>query len=467
MIEESSMNLFDVVVVHKYDRFARNRYDSAHYKRKLKVNGVRVESVLEQLDNSPESVILESVLEGMAEYYSKNLAREVMKGMHENADKGIHTGGRPPYGLKINKDTLMYEIDEKCYRAVQIYFEGIRDNISLSEIAKSLNKQGFRTQDGKEFSKNSFFGWARNRKYIGDYVWNVSSSKDAEGRRNGSKKKSIEDQIIKKGIIPQIIDHDLFKEVNQMMELRKSKPGKMKANINYLLTGKVFCGQCGSPYNGNSYRNSKSKENTLLSYYRCSEKCKNARIRKDNLEGVVIEQLEKQCFSEEGMKEIAESVNKLYQEKKKDYESNADPIKKKIKEIEKSVDNWINALGMGIKGLEAKIIEGQNKIEFLQKELFKIKAIQNHNILNTEDIYKVLKIKKDSLYSKNELERKKVLEEYVNRITVNATDDLDILDVEITYRVFNGGGEGICTPVSKSCHKSVYACILYFKFRRL
>jgi len=441
MIEESSINIFDVVIVHKYDRFARNRYDSAHYKRKLKVNGARVESVLEQLDNSPESVILESVLEGMAEYYSKNLAREVMKGMHENADKGIHTGGRPPYGLKINPETLMYEIDENCYRAVQIYFEGIRDNISLSEIAKCLNKQGYRTQDGKEFSKNSFFGWARNRKYIGNYVWNVSSSKDAEGRRNGSKKKPIEDQIIKEGIIPQIIDHDLFKEVNSMMELRKHKPGVLKANINYLLTGKVFCGQCESPYNGNSYRNSKSKENTLLSYYKCAGKCKNARIRKNDLEKVVIEQLEEQCFSGKGMKEIVERVNKLYKERKKDYESNEEPIKKEIKEIEKTIDNWIDALGKGIKGLETKIVEAQNKVEALQRELFKIKAIQNHNVLNNDDIYAVLKMKKDSLFSNNEEEKKKVLQEYVNRIIVNPTDNINELDLEITYRVFNGGGE--------------------------
>ena len=85
MISDSSYKNFDAVIVHKLDRFARNRYDSAFYKKKLKENGARVISVLEYLDDSPESVILESVLEGMAEYYSKNLSREVMKGMKETA----------------------------------------------------------------------------------------------------------------------------------------------------------------------------------------------------------------------------------------------------------------------------------------------------------------------------------------------------------------------------------------------
>ena len=73
MIKDSEFRLFDAVIVHKLDRFSRDRYDSAYYKRVLKKNGVRLISVLEHLDDSPESIILESVLQGMAEYYSKNL----------------------------------------------------------------------------------------------------------------------------------------------------------------------------------------------------------------------------------------------------------------------------------------------------------------------------------------------------------------------------------------------------------
>jgi DNA invertase Pin-like site-specific DNA recombinase len=82
MIAASREGDFDFAIVHKLDRFSRNRYDSAYYKRELKKNGVQLLSVLEQMDDSPESIILESVLEGMSEYYSKNLAREVMKGMN-------------------------------------------------------------------------------------------------------------------------------------------------------------------------------------------------------------------------------------------------------------------------------------------------------------------------------------------------------------------------------------------------
>lgn len=99
MIADSATGKFEFVIVHKLDRFSRDRYDSVAYKRKLKANGLSVRSVLENLDGSPESLILESLLEGMAAYYSQNLAREALKGLKENGYKCMHNGGIPPLGL--------------------------------------------------------------------------------------------------------------------------------------------------------------------------------------------------------------------------------------------------------------------------------------------------------------------------------------------------------------------------------
>ena len=104
MIADSGKGLFDIVLVHKLDRFSRDRYDSAIYKKKLKKNHVKLCSVLERMDDSPESIMMEAVLEGMSEYYSKNLAREVMKGMNETALQCKHTGGCPPLGYDLDKN---------------------------------------------------------------------------------------------------------------------------------------------------------------------------------------------------------------------------------------------------------------------------------------------------------------------------------------------------------------------------
>jgi DNA invertase Pin-like site-specific DNA recombinase len=112
MIEDAGNGQFSAIIVHKLDRFSRDRYDSAIYRRKLKRAEVSLISVLERLDDSPESVIMASMLEGMAEYYSRNLAREVKKGLTENALKARHNGGVPPLGYRHRKDALKEELDE-------------------------------------------------------------------------------------------------------------------------------------------------------------------------------------------------------------------------------------------------------------------------------------------------------------------------------------------------------------------
>ena len=106
MIKDSAKGLFDVIVVWKLDRFARNRYDSAHYKAALKKNGVRVLSAKENIADGPEGIILESMLEGMAEYYSAELSVKVIRGHTENALKCKYNGGTPTFGYLIDKDKL-------------------------------------------------------------------------------------------------------------------------------------------------------------------------------------------------------------------------------------------------------------------------------------------------------------------------------------------------------------------------
>ena len=105
MIADSAKREFRYIIVHKLDRFARNRYDSAVCKRQLQMNGVSVLSVIENLADSAEGRMMEAVLEGMAEYYSANLAREVQKGLKENALKCMHTGGQPPLGYDGDSTT--------------------------------------------------------------------------------------------------------------------------------------------------------------------------------------------------------------------------------------------------------------------------------------------------------------------------------------------------------------------------
>lgn len=115
----------DAIIVHKLDRFARNRYDSAIYRNIMKKNNVVLLSVLENLNDSPEAIILEAVIEGYNEYYSKNLAREVEKGKRENAIQCKHVGGIPPLGYDVDPVTKKLTINRFEAEAVKMIYRCI------------------------------------------------------------------------------------------------------------------------------------------------------------------------------------------------------------------------------------------------------------------------------------------------------------------------------------------------------
>lgn len=203
MLADSAKGGFDLVLAHKLDRFARNRYDSIGCRMELKENGVSLVSVLEQFDSdSPESIITESVLEAMAEYYSLNLAREVRKGQRENAYKSMWTGGLPPYGYDVDPETKRLVINEHEAEAVRIIFKMFVRGEGYLTIADELNRLGYKTKRGTDFTKTSFYNMLRNEKYIGNYVYNRSQPKDVRGRRNGHTYKDRSEWITNEGTVP-------------------------------------------------------------------------------------------------------------------------------------------------------------------------------------------------------------------------------------------------------------------------
>ena len=220
MIADSGKGLFDIVLVHKLDRFSRDRYDSAIYKKKLKKNHVKLCSVLERMDDSPESIMMEAVLEGMSEYYSKNLAREVMKGMNETALQCKHTGGCPPLGYDLDENRQLV-INEWEAQAVKIIFQMFADGYGYSEIIERLNAHGYKTKRGKMFGKNSLYEILSNEKYTGVFVFNKAAAR-ADGKRNNHTQK--DNYIRIDGGCPAIVGKKLFAQVQQI----KAKLRRMK-----------------------------------------------------------------------------------------------------------------------------------------------------------------------------------------------------------------------------------------------
>ena len=168
MIKDSASKHFEVILVWKLDRFARNRYDSAHYKNMLRKNGVKVVSITETISQGAEGILLESLLEGMAEYYSVELAEKVTRGMMENALKCKYNGGTLPIGYKVDKEQN-YEIDEVTAPAVVLAFKSYAEGMSMQHIANMLNYQGVRTHKKTKLDVDIVARMLHNRKYIGEY----------------------------------------------------------------------------------------------------------------------------------------------------------------------------------------------------------------------------------------------------------------------------------------------------------
>lgn len=133
IIKDSAKGLFDVVLVWKLDRFARNRYDSARYKAQLKKYGVKVLSATENISEGPEGIILESLLEGMAKYYSAELAEKVIRGHTENALKCKYNGGTPTFGYIIDSEHH-YQIDPRTAPMVLEMFTRYDNGATMKEI---------------------------------------------------------------------------------------------------------------------------------------------------------------------------------------------------------------------------------------------------------------------------------------------------------------------------------------------
>lgn len=166
MIMDSRKKIFDAVIVHKLNRFSRNQYDAAKYKHKLQRNNVKLLSVLERLDDSPESAVMESLLMGMAEYESKNLAREVMKGSLENARTCRHNGGLPPLGYTVDSRTQLYIINEETSPIIRFIYDSYINGKGYNDIVNELNKKGLKTGKGNKFTVSTVRDILKNEKYI-------------------------------------------------------------------------------------------------------------------------------------------------------------------------------------------------------------------------------------------------------------------------------------------------------------
>lgn len=325
MIKESSGRMFDVVIVWKLDRFARNRYDSAHYKSLLRKNGVKVLSATEIISAGSEGILLESMLEGYAEYYSAELAEKVTRGMIENALKCKFNGGTLPLGYTVDSQQY-FQVDPITAPVVLDAFKQYAAGASMQEIADSMNINGIRTNRGGLITINGVTRMLHNRKYIGEYKYR---------------------DVVQPGGIPAIVPQELFDRVQERMAANKKAPAKHKAEDEYLLTTKLFCGKCQCLMVGESGTSRTNKKTHR--YYKCvsvkkHQGCDKKTIKKEYIEDLVIAYIRKIIFDDELIEALA---NQIIAEQGRE-NTTLPLLRKQYAEVKKGIDNLLNAIQMGI-----------------------------------------------------------------------------------------------------------------------
>lgn len=328
MLSDTDKHQFDVIITWKVDRIGRNREDIAFNKHRCKKNGVRIEYVAENLPDSAESVILESVLEGMAEYYSLQLSTNIRRGQLESARKLQCVGGTRPLGYDVDKETKRYIIDEKTAPVVRQIFEKYAKGATEVEIIRWLNDQGIRTTKKKPFTKSSLATLLHNEKYIGVYTYG--------------------DLVRVEDGMPAIVDRETFDKVQELMKVNRRAPSHTWTHQEYILTDKLFCGKCGSPMVGES---GFSKTGAKHCYYSCTGKrkkktCDKRPVRQDWIEGEVLKATREMLADEELLDWIADQTYNYYLSVN-GREEEKTILQKELAGVDTSIDRLVSAIEAG------------------------------------------------------------------------------------------------------------------------
>lgn len=356
MISDSDKHTFEGVLVYQLDRFARNRYDSAINKARLKKNGVRVISAKENISDDASGILVEGVLESMAEYYSAELSQKIHRGMAINAEKCLSNGSNPGLGFKVTDKGEFY-VDPDEAAIVREIYERYASGETKTEIIRDMQRRKIKTSLGKEFSPNSLSRLLSNKRYIGVYLYKGQETP---------------------GGMPRILDDELFYRVQDMMNKNKTAPARTHGEGEYLLTTKLFCGYCKEMMTGYG---GTGKSGRAYHYYACKKakkkKCHKKIVHKKFIEDLVVAECLKLLTDEK----IAFIAKKVAEECGKNPDNiSIRELKAAIKEADTAIENLWKGIeqGQAVDMLTERIQKRQEEKEALETQL----AIEENKRIN-------------------------------------------------------------------------------------
>ncbi len=379
---------FEEIFVWKFSRFTRKREHAVAFKSMLRRKGIRVVSITEPADDSPTGKLMEAIIESVDEFYSENLAQEVVRGMRESASRGYFLASRAPFGynrIKVSdgvKDRPTLEVDPAAAPIVKEIFESSRRGKGLKEICKELNGQGI-TNRGRRWQKNVVHYLLTNEAYTGTAVWGVKS-----------KDEKAQEPVRVENAWPALVFRETFDLVQQGLHERAptvQRPARVGSQ--YLLSGLLRCGVCGKPY---SAQGAKSGQ---FAYYVCASlfregagACTARYLNATKVENLVVEKVRERILTEETITElvtlVAEEIDNLAGE----VNGRLTAISSELSDVEARLENLYQAL-------ETK----QLPIEVLSPRILSLKSRQDQLTAAREEAESQLEQRRAELPTSKEI----------------------------------------------------------------
>jgi len=375
---------FDLILVYKYSRFARNREDSIVFKAMLKKKGIQVISITEPFDDTPTGRLLEAIIESLDEFYSDNLGEEVTRGMRESASRGFYLSAKPPYGYhKVRvkdggKERTRLDLNPSQTNIVQAIFNDILNGRGLIEIVRELNTRAIPGPNDKGWSKTGVYGILNNEIYTGTLVWGKNSKRGL-------------DPIRVENTCPAIVKRDIFDRVQKM--LRDRAPARVhprRTSSRFLLSGLTHCGYCGKALIGRDAKSGK------FSYYVCGTldkkgagACPSRYLSSQKFEGLVVDKIKEHILTEDNLTRLVSLVNEQMDRASGEYRDELKLISREEESISARLGRLYDAVETGninLDDLTPRIRELRNRQEQLLSRRIELEAMMSDRKVELADL---------------------------------------------------------------------------------
>ena len=410
---------FKEILVWKFSRFTRKREHAVAFKSLLRRKGVRVVSITEHADDTPTGKLMEAIIESVDEFYSENLAQEVVRGMREAASRGFWVTSRVPYGYRKlmvqdgarKRPTL--EPDPDTSPVVKRIFCLAEAGRGILDISRTLNDEGIANPTGRLWSKNGIHIILKNETYTGTLVWGANAKDKA-------------DPVRVEKAFPYIVSKTQFRKVNRQMRSRAPrKAHPRRVGSSYLLSGLVKCHSCNRALSG---QDSKSGQ---FAYYVCqslmkrgSGACDAPRLNARRFEEMVVDKIRANILTEGNIRELVKLVDEEMDGVAKEQRVKLETVEAELADVRRRLErlyNLVETTDMDIDDFKPRIRDHRERQERLEATAEEARALLSQRRVVLDDVKTITAYAEDMSEFLNEselTERRAFIESFVKEIVV-------------------------------------------------